>query len=70
MDGGRIMVDDIEFFPPEQEGEFIREFSEGCKECEATTEFHSCPYQIELFGNDNPICTCCAHCERECGRDV
>lgn len=31
---------------------------------------HSCPYQSELYGNDEKNCRCCPYCENLCILDI
>lgn len=31
---------------------------------------HVCPYQEEIDGDVDSLCTCCEKCERECAWDV
>ena len=44
----------------------------GRNDCEnpATDEPHGCPYQEDVNGNDEEICTCCEDCEHECAMDI
>lgn len=41
--------------------------------CDNESEYrrHSCPYQAELYGNDDEdYCNCCSDCRHECAMDV
>lgn len=35
-----------------------------------TNEPHACPFALEVYDDDTPICFCCAECEKECADDV
>jgi hypothetical protein len=36
----------------------------------AEQEIHSCPYQEEIWDNNEPVCFCCKDCIHECGMDI
>lgn len=31
---------------------------------------HSCPYQSELYSNNEENCRCCPYCEHQCMMDI
>lgn len=34
-------------------------------------ELHSCPYQADIFNDDDPeYCSCCPYCEEQCAMDI
>ncbi len=43
----------------------------ACPRCKrAGQEEHPCPYQEEMGGNGDVVCTCCDVCMSECARDI
>ena len=34
------------------------------------TEWHSCPFNEEINGDNSLVCQCCAECEHECCMDI
>ncbi len=38
--------------------------------CDDSYEFHICPYQLEINGDDSESCDCCEECEQQCRDDI
>ena len=45
--------------------------AELCSRCEENhaEQLHTCPYQVEIHGNDG-LCDCCVECVGECQLDI
>ena len=45
---------------------------EMCARCgkNPATESHSCPYNEEINGDFNTLCTCCGDCQAECALEI
>ena len=41
----------------------------SCGKREAT-EPHTCPFQVEINGDEETLCECCSECEGECAMDI
>jgi hypothetical protein len=55
----------------EQEQIQIEEGSEWeCKCGEEGTDFHTCPFQKEIYDDDWSMCNCCSECEENCLMDI
>lgn len=39
-------------------------------DCDDQREPHTCPYDEELNGDYETLCTCCTECEQQCIEDV
>ncbi len=39
-----------------------------CAECE--WDWHPCPFQQDVEGNDEDFCSCCPFCEAACADDI
>lgn len=37
-----------------------------CNCIEADIERHLCPFRIEIFGDEESLCTCCESCTQKC----
>jgi hypothetical protein len=48
------------------------EQSELCCSCKKNkaTEPHTCPYQVDIYGDVETICNCCEDCTAECSQDI
>ena len=44
--------------------------SENNKCQNPATAPHTCPYQDEINGDDETLCTCCESCEHSCAMDI
>lgn len=46
--------------------------TEMCENCgkNPATEPHPCPFDQEIEGNDDDVCTCCETCQEDCEIDV
>ena len=45
---------------------------ELCERCgrNPVQELHTCPYQVDMFGDTETLCNCCHECEGNCCQDV
>lgn len=52
---------------------------ETCDKCESYShvtrpneagDLGTCPYQVEINGDDKTLCNCCPECRRDCAMDV
>ena len=55
-----------------KKNEEIKSFlDKPCVECESETEWHHCPYALEIDGDDSDdYCKCCDTCMGQCAADI
>lgn len=43
-----------------------------CQNCQINNaaEYHTCPYEEEINGDDKTECNCCTDCEHECCMEI
>lgn len=46
--------------------------TEKCQNCgnKDVEDYHNCPYQSEINGDDNYTCNCCDDCSNECAMSI
>lgn len=38
--------------------------------CLCPVPLHPCPFEMEVYHNDEDFCECCEKCETKCGEDI